>query len=182
MKFKATFNSFGRDYSTGRRTITFDVIDANLDEAEKLNGKTLWIDAREYEVSKSTEQNRYMWSLIDKIGHHKDILLHRSDVYELMLDKYGLVDGDDLGNITIKLLKVINPSDYLGGHWRLDKAGSKYNYFTKIRGTSEYSKKELNTFISHLVEECKELGIETLPPDELRRMQQLWETQSSRAT
>ena len=39
-----------------------------------------------------------------------------------------------------------------------------------LRGSSDYDTKEMSVLINGLVEECKEQGIETIPPDELRRI------------
>ena len=39
-----------------------------------------------------------------------------------------------------------------------------------LAGSSTYDKKEMSELINGLVTECKELGIETLPPEELARM------------
>ena len=41
-------------------------------------------------------------------------------------------------------------------------------------GSSTFDTKEMSVFIDGLVETCKELGLETLPPDELERMKQAW--------
>lgn len=39
-----------------------------------------------------------------------------------------------------------------------------------LAGSSTYDTKEMSELINGLVTECKEQGIETLPPDELARM------------
>ena len=39
-----------------------------------------------------------------------------------------------------------------------------------LKGSSEYDTKEMSHLIDGLVSECKEMGIETLPPEELERM------------
>jgi len=49
--------------------------------------------------------------------------------------------------------------------------------FTHLRmwvGSSKYDSKEMSIFISGVVEEAKELGIEVLPPDELKKMTEGW--------
>lgn len=45
-----------------------------------------------------------------------------------------------------------------------------------IKGSSEYDTVEMSHFIDRIVEEAKELGIETATPDELERMKQEWGT------
>lgn len=46
-------------------------------------------------------------------------------------------------------------------------------------GSSTYDSKEMATLIDGVVREAKELGIETLPPDELLRMKQEWDIGNS---
>ena len=41
-------------------------------------------------------------------------------------------------------------------------------------GSSTYNTKEMSVLIDGIVYEAKELGIETLPPDELERMKVEW--------
>ena len=44
-----------------------------------------------------------------------------------------------------------------------------------LRGSSTYNTEEMSKLIDGLVSECKEQGIETLPPEELERMMQAYE-------
>lgn len=44
-----------------------------------------------------------------------------------------------------------------------------------LRGSSTYDTAEMSTLINGLVEECKDLGIETMTPQELERMMALYE-------
>lgn len=41
-------------------------------------------------------------------------------------------------------------------------------------GSSTFDTKEMSVFIDGLVYECRQLGIETLPPEEIERMKQEW--------
>ena len=45
-----------------------------------------------------------------------------------------------------------------------------YRTYIMLRGSSSYDTKEMARLIDGLVSECKEVGIETLPPDEVERM------------
>mgnify|MGYP000276651941 CR=1 FL=1 len=50
------------------------------------------------------------------------------------------------------------------------KDGKAYRTYTVLAGSSTYDTKEMSELINGLVAECKEQGIETLPPEELARM------------
>ena len=68
----------------------------------------------------------------------------------------------------------------IGGHWKrvkeFIKDGKTWVSYLMIKGSSEYDTAEMSHFIDRIVEEAKELGIETATPDELERMKQEWGT------
>ena len=56
--------------------------------------------------------------------------------------------------------------------------GCEWVRFAFMRGSHTYSTEEMARLIDGTVQEAKDLGIETLTPDELERMKQLWGTTS----
>lgn len=50
------------------------------------------------------------------------------------------------------------------------KGGAMYRTYMMLKGSSGYDTREMSHLIDGLVRECKEMGIETLPPEELERM------------
>ena len=48
--------------------------------------------------------------------------------------------------------------------------GKKFLHYMVYIGSSKYNTKEMSVFISGIVEEAKDLGIETLTPDEIARL------------
>ena len=45
-----------------------------------------------------------------------------------------------------------------------------YRSYIMLKGSSVYDVKEMSVLIDGIVNECKGVGIETIPPDELQRM------------
>ena len=43
-----------------------------------------------------------------------------------------------------------------------------------FKGTSEYNTAEMAIFIDGVISEADELGIDTLPPDEVKKIKSLW--------
>ena len=168
MKFRGNFNNLNFNFNNGKYQITFDIYDANKEECEKLKGKELWVEASEYERNRSLKQNRYMWELLKAIGDHKDINRSRQDVYEIMLERYEFPLAENV-RLSAGLFNEAH-IEFAHKHFFLTKQGRKYNYYSVFRGTSLMSSKELTVFINHIIDEAKELGIETLPPEELKRM------------
>lgn len=50
------------------------------------------------------------------------------------------------------------------------KNGEMYRTYMMLKGSSVYDTREMSMLIDGLVSECREAGIETLPPEELERM------------
>ena len=62
------------------------------------------------------------------------------------------------------------------------KGGAMYRTYMMLKGSSEYNTKEMSHLIDGLVSECKEMGIETLPPEELERMMSEYEKRYKKRT
>ena len=58
---------------------------------------------------------------------------------------------------------------------KLGRDGKMYRTYYLLRGSSTYDTEEMSRLIDGLVDECKDAGIETLPPDELERMMKAYE-------
>ena len=110
-----------------------------------------------------------------KIANHPDIASSKENVYEEMLQKYGAFYEDGAGYITVTVRKEVDMSK-IEGHWKYIKDNGKFASYLMIKGSSEYDTAEMSHFIDRIVEEAKELGIETETPDELARMKQEWGT------
>lgn len=146
---------------------------ANRHELESLEqGKDYRIKLSKWTEKRSLSANAYAFVLCTKIA--QAIGSSKDEVYEQMLQAYGTVD-EDFPPIT-----VIAGADMsiTKEHWlRIDtrKVGGKdFDCYLRIKGSSEMDKKEMAHFIDGIVFECKQLGIETLPPDELERLKEQW--------
>lgn len=62
------------------------------------------------------------------------------------------------------------------------KGGIMYRTYMMLKGSSKYDTKEMSHLIDGLVSECKEMGIETLPPEELERMMSEYEKRYKKRT
>lgn len=131
----------------------------------------------EYEIirekkKRSLNANAYAWQLITKIG---DVLrLSKEDVYFDMLKSYG--QG---GAISVEERFADNFKRTWKYHESLGKSQLKGRTFEHFRfwvGSSEYSTEEMAILIDGIVQEAKQLKIETLTPMELERLKDEWIT------
>lgn len=52
--------------------------------------------------------------------------------------------------------------------------GKEFNHYIIYKGTSEYNTKEMSIFIDGVVQEAKQLGIDTRTPNEIEKLKRLW--------
>ena len=173
MNFTGALKDVSRDWLTGKYYITFTCNEEsamdhiqNIKECEKLS-----IEAKKYRKKRSTDANAYLWVLCTAIAEVAES--SKEEVYEEMLRKYGVVYKDDDGYITVTVKKEVDMSK-IAGHWLFYKDNGKFASYLMIKGTSEYDTAEMAKFLDMVVQEAKELGIETLTPEELQRMKDAW--------
>lgn len=163
-----------KDYVSGQLQITFAINEPSainavndIKDCEKLS-----IKAEPYKKKRSLDANAYAWVLFTKIADA--VNSSKDEIYEEMLQKYGVLHQDEDGYITVTVREDVDMSK-IQGHWKFYKGNGKFSSYLMIKGSSEYNTAEMAKFIDAVVLEAKELGIETLPPDELERMKSLWQ-------
>ena len=161
-----------RDWLTGQIQITFTVNELSaINEIVKIKDcEKLSIKAVKYKERRSLDANAYMWVLLQKMAE----VLHQDkwNIYLEMLGRYGVFT-----HIIVKP-KVV---EKVKEEWRTVKELGEVcvNGTTGIQlqcyfGSSTYNTKEMAVLIDGVVSEAKEMGIETLPPEEIERMKAAW--------
>lgn len=173
MEFTGVIKGISTDFLTNEVSITLTVNEKEqlLTEYGKLKEHTkLAIKITKFRQKRSLDANAYMWVLLQKMA----IVLKttKDELYVEMLDKYGVFT-----HIIVKPHVV----DRVIGEWRTVRnlGEVKVNGQSGIQlqcffGSSTYDTEEMANLIDGVVTECKELDIETLPPDEIRMMKERW--------
>lgn len=125
-------------------------------------------EIKEKKQKRSLNSNAYAWVLITKIA---DVLnKSKEELYFQFLKEYGQVTS-------IMLSDEVNINGFVK-YYELESKRIVNNRIFKIyrvyKGSSEFDTKEMSTFIDGIVYEAKNLGIETLTPDELIRLKSQW--------
>ena len=87
-----------------------------------------------------------------------------------MLKKYGQSE-------IVSVLSDINVTGYFKYFEEIATVrlqGKNFTHYKVFKGSSEYDSREMAVLIDGIVSEAKELGIETLPNDEIERIKKLW--------
>lgn len=160
-----------QDFGSRRVTLTLSVNEEaaakmlydDLNDAEKLSIK---IDR--YREKRSLNANNYAWKLLTEIGNV--LRTGKDEVYLEMLKRYGQSE-------IISVLAHIPISEYVK---YCEEAGSStlngklFKHYKVYKGSSEFDTREMSIFIDGVVSEAKELGIQTMTPDEIANLKSLW--------
>lgn len=130
-------------------------------------------EVKEHKLKRSLNANAYCWVLMNKIADA--IKSTKEEVYREYIKNKGIFRlitmNKDATNTFIKVWQE------KGLGWICDISESKYEGMVDVvayYGTSSYNTKQMANFIDYVVDEAKNLGIETLPPDEIERLKSLW--------
>lgn len=173
MELTGRIHDFSIDYASNRARITFEVNEKNnaingfneLKDVEKLS-----IKAVKYRHKRSLNANAYFWELL---GRMADVLgTDKDEVYLTMLGRYGVYT-----HVIVKPEAV----EAVKREWRAVKElgevivnGKNGVQLQCYFGSSAYNTKEMSKLIDGTVSECKELGIETRPPEEIEAFCREW--------
>lgn len=133
-------------------------------------GKVLAVEIKQYRKKRSLDANGYLWVLLQKIA--EAVNSSKNEIYLQMLERYGVFT-----HIVVKPHMV----DKVKQEWRTvrelgevainGKTGVQLQCFF---GSSTYDTKEFCTLLDGVISEAKELGIETMTPDEIARLKDEW--------
>lgn len=184
METRARLHDIARDYETGRPLLTFTVDRADPDELDRIKEKDLTLRAVIFRQRRSLDANAYFHVLNDKIAKATNVSRFYSK--NLLIARYGQREIIDDIPVTITTKAPDNymmEQEYL--HTYLCATNDKtdpetgevstwYSYRV-YRGSHTYSSAEMSQLIDGTVAEAKQLGIETMTPDEIARMEAEWD-------
>lgn len=159
------------DFKTGKPTVSFEVNERNDFEQmvdDFKNCERLSIEVKPFRPRRSLDSNNYAWALITEIGNV--LRANKEDIYLLMLKRYGQSE-------IISVLSHIPIHEYVkyceeAGESKLN--GKLFKHYKVYKGSSEFDTREMSIFIDGVVSEAKELGIQTMTPNELAKLKSLW--------
>lgn len=183
MEIKGMLKGVARDWKTGKLLLTFEMGQDLSGKLDAIQGKVLRITVKQWRKKRSLDANAYYWVLITKLAEALHISKPRC--HNLMLRRYGqnlMIDGagvyiriPDTEKAEETALEAseyhIRPtSEVVSGN-----QGVNYRTYVMLKGSHQYDTEEMSQLIDGLVEECKAMGIETLPPEELAQMMEAYE-------
>ena len=163
---KARLVDITKDWQTGRFRLTFELEQFLPNMVDAIKDVCLRLSVKKWKEKRSLDANAYMWVLLTQMAAVQET--SAEEMYELMLQWYGLPDADENGHIVITIRSDIDISR-IDGHWRFCKAShdGKWKFYLRIRGTSEYDTAEMAGFIDRIIEDAQRMGISTETPNQI---------------
>lgn len=158
---------------------------STLDEdLTPLEGFLLDIRAYKHNEKRSLNANGLYWAIVQQMAMKLNISNGRT--HNMMLRRYGTLE--DYDGVLIEALfpytdeteeRLLEDTER---HWMPAsglpefREGRWMRPYYMIKGSRDYNTAEMSKLIAGTVEEAKEMGIETLTPDEMRRMMEAYES------
>lgn len=172
MIFKGKIEKIDLDYISHKPKITiqlhsqYDLLSEEFNKIQTL--QEIDIELKEHKEKRSLNSNGYAWVLITKIA---DVLrANKEDIYLEMLKRYGQSE----------IVSVLSHIDMTGYFKYYEVAGTstlngkEFTHYKWFLGSSEYDTREMSILIDGIVSEAKALGIETLSPEEIENLKNMW--------
>ena len=129
---------------------------------------------KQHRDKRSMNANDYCWVLLDKMAdalHTTKEELYIQKVREVGPFKDFTLTEDEANTFRVawELLGTGWPTEQVG----YDKDGDRL-VIRAYYGSSRYNTRQMSRLIDSIVQDCKDLGIETLPPEKLAAMKEEW--------
>lgn len=167
-------NITAAEWSAGKLTLT-----TSDPEAIRF---AIGFEAGDYSLAKakkrrSLDANAYAWVLIDKLA--EALHIGKIEIYQNTIrDIGGVSDFYCMKNEAFPMFKQCWEAQGIG--WQTETLPSKIPGCVTViahRGSSKYDTQQMSALIDHLVQDCKALDIETMPPDKLAGLLEAWDGQ-----
>lgn len=164
------------DFSLGlnrKQRITIE-LDADFrNDYDELKDNDIEVTIKRYRKKRSLDANAYAWVLLGKLS--EAVRTPTIDLYKRYVKSIGgtyeIVCAKDCAVETL-----VKGWEHQGIGWQAETLPSKIEGCTNVMlfyGSSLFDSAQMAQLIEMIVEDCKEMGIETLTPDEIRKLKGL---------
>lgn len=174
MKSIGTIEDISIDYKTQKPKILLVLNEReSLSSIEELKEDKLSIEIKKYKNKRSLDANAYMWVLISKLEEKLNI--SKDIIYKDAIRNTGVYEVIPVKNEAVERFIEAWTKNGLG--WVCETTKSKLEGYTNILayyGSSTYNTAEMSRLIDFVVQECKQLNIETMTPEQLNILKEEW--------
>jgi hypothetical protein len=139
------------------------------------------VSIKKHKEKRSIDANSYMWVISDKIAKAMhDGKTTKEDIYRHAIRDVGEWEDKPIPNEDVE--KHIKMWGMIGEGWfseeRRDSKLPGHKVVRDYYGSHIYDVQSMSRLIDYIVEEAKELGIQTDTPDEIARIKAAWGKES----
>lgn len=161
----------------GEAILSFRTFDKNEARAiyQNLKDDNVAATFKKYRPSRSLDANAYAWVLINKLS--EVTALPTTTIYRESIRNIG-GSADVLCMLERSADEFIERWCSKGLGWQAEKMPSKIDGCVNVMafaGSSTFDTRQMSQLIDTLVQDCKEMGIETLPPDKINGLLEKWD-------
>jgi hypothetical protein len=168
---RVSFNETQQQEITLTLTAKHDIADL---KAILANKKLLEIDIHQQKKKRSLDANALLWVLCQKIAE----VIHttKESVYQKFIKEVGQFEIVPIKDEAVNRWIEVWNGKGLGWFAEVieDSKLPGYKKVISYYGSSCYDQREMSVLLDEVVRECRELGIETLPPDEIKALKESW--------
>lgn len=121
-------------------------------------------EIRERKNKRSLTQNAYYWELEKQLA--AALRVQNNEMHFMLLRKYGVFE-------VISVLSSISLDGYFKYFEKIGKGhvdGKEFTHYKIYKGSSQMDSKEFSRLLDGTIEECEQVGIPTMTPDEIEKL------------
>jgi len=173
-KIKGKITNISRDWKTGEGRVTIACDKSILPSLEKLLDTDLNISLTKFKKSRSLNANAYAWTLLNELS--RELNITPEEIYKKCIkDIGGVSEAILVQNEAID--RFIENWNSKGIGWQAEITDRHIKNNTVIivyYGSSTYNTEQMSRLIDSIIQECKEVNINTLTPKELQVLKDRW--------
>lgn len=139
---------------------------------DKLQDTDCDIKINKHREKRSLDANAYMWVLCDRLA--EKICSTKIEIYRDAIRDVGIFKDFKLSHAEAPSLE--KAWSMLGTGWLTERIGfdDDYVFVRCYYGSSMYNKRQMARLLDYIIQDCKNVGVETMTPEELAKLKAVW--------
>lgn len=172
MEFTGQITGVAKDWKSNKWNVTFSVNEElALQQIENIQDEKLSIKAVKYREKRSRDANAMLWACIGEIA--SVLKIDKWEVYLRMLKLHGQYTYICVKPNAVEAMKAQWRECEVVGNVNIN--GTESVQMLVYFGSSTYNTKEFSDLLDGVINEMKEIGLDTPPSADMKRALEAWE-------
>lgn len=178
MELTGEIKDLSKDYRTGKPILQLVLNERDCFlSLEQLKDIKLSIQVKKWRKKRSINANNYFWKLLSEYSEEKNV--DTIEEYKERVKRLGIFRRFRIEDKDKKTFEIMWQDK--GIAWFCETADTEYigdiefKIINAYYGSSSFNSKQMSRLINDLVEDCKEVGIETKPQAEIDSLLKEWD-------